>query len=311
MRLQRILADAGIAARRDCEALILERRVRVNGRVVDRLPAFADPRADRIEVDGRPIPPPEEPVVILAHKPERVLSTVEDEPGMERRTVLNLIDHPIRARLVPAGRLEYDASGLVVLSNDGEIVNRLTHPRYRVPKVYDLAVRGTISDDTPAKFLREFRDLTKRDAARKGGPRPARTPPPTVEIVRQEGDLAVLRVTTEDGRPGPVVDALLKVGLDTRKTIRFAIGPLNIKGIAVGQWRALMPRELHVLRKYLERDPERRTSAPVPVPKQAAKPRAPRRGVRPETAPRPARKKPEAPAPADAGSRKPRTILPE
>jgi len=135
VRLQRWMADAGVAARRVCEQLIEEGKVRVNGRVTKKLPVFVDPQEDRIEVSGRLIQPPARHVYIMLNKPERVLVAAADEPGLERTKVTDLVRHALAPRLFPVGRLEWDAQGLVLLTNDGAFAQRLTHPRYSVPKV--------------------------------------------------------------------------------------------------------------------------------------------------------------------------------
>lgn len=165
VRLQRYLADAGVAARRVCEALIEEGRVEVNGRLVTKLPAFVEPEVDKVVVDGRPVRAPGRRVYLILHKPTRTLVTASDEPGFDRRTVLDLVDHPAKARLFPVGRLHYDATGLVLLTNDGEFANLLTHPRYGVPKTYWAVVRGTMVPEQIADIDLKLK-LLDRKAAR-------------------------------------------------------------------------------------------------------------------------------------------------
>src|SRR5690606_13551855 len=154
-RLQRVMADAGVASRRACEELIARGAVEVNGEVVTELPIFVDPREDRILVEGRPLPKRgggDRNIYIMLNKPERTLTTVTDErefggEGGGRRTVMDLVDHPARARLFPVGRLDYATRGLVLLTNDGELANKLTHPRYGVHKTYEAVVKGVLPDD--------------------------------------------------------------------------------------------------------------------------------------------------------------------
>jgi 23S rRNA pseudouridine2605 synthase len=144
VRLQRYLADAGVAARRACEEMIEEGRVEVNGEIITKLPAFVDPQQDKVRVDGRAVAKPQSALTLLVHKPQRVLVTASDEPGMDRATILDLVNHPAGARLFPVGRLGWDDAGLVVLTNDGELANALSHPRFGVPKRYEVLVAGAV-----------------------------------------------------------------------------------------------------------------------------------------------------------------------
>ncbi len=164
VRLQRVLADAGVASRRACEDLITGGHVEVNGEVIRTLPAFVDPFSDRIVVDGRPIVRRRtvapagasetgdggysltgQLFYVMLYKPERVLTTLYDEGG--RPTIADLIKLPIPVRLYPVGRLDFHAGGLVLLTNDGDMAHRLTHASFGVTKSYDVTVRGTIHDE--------------------------------------------------------------------------------------------------------------------------------------------------------------------
>src|SRR5262245_59596095 len=130
-RLQKILSRAGVTSRRAAEKLILAGRVKVNGETISRLGTTADPRNDRILVDGRPLSFPPVPVYILLHKPVGVICTLKDPEG--RPTVRDLLKS-VRTRVFPVGRLDYDSSGLLLLTNDGELTERLLHPRYQIPR---------------------------------------------------------------------------------------------------------------------------------------------------------------------------------
>jgi len=142
-RIQKVLARAGIGSRRHCEELVEQGQVRVNGRVVDELPAWVDPMADDIVVNGRPVPKAERHVYVMLYKPRNTLSTLSDPD--HRRTVADLVQHPSVDRLYPVGRLDYDTMGLLLMTNDGELANRLTHPRYGVHKTYRAVVKGAVS----------------------------------------------------------------------------------------------------------------------------------------------------------------------
>jgi len=140
-RLQKILAAAGVASRRKSEQYILAGRVRVNGKVVTELGTKADPKRDRIEVDGNTISG-EAPVVLVLNKPRGVVSTAEDPEG--RETVVDLV-RKVRARLYPVGRLDFATSGALLMTNDGDLAYALTHPKFGVEKVYLIKVRGQVS----------------------------------------------------------------------------------------------------------------------------------------------------------------------
>ncbi len=164
IRLQRVLADAGVAARRVCEEMIEAGRVSVNGEVVRTLPVFVDPDRDRIMFDGVGVSAPSRHVYLMVHKPERTLVTTSDDPQFDRATIMELVDHPDKARLHPVGRLEWNASGLVLLTNDGELTNRLTHPSYGIRKTYQAVLKGELDDAAIADVKLKLRKSAERDA---------------------------------------------------------------------------------------------------------------------------------------------------
>jgi len=250
-RLQRVLARAGVAARRECERLIEQGRVEVNGRVVSSLPVFVDPRSDRIEVDGRPLRRQRRLVYVLLNKPPRTLTTARDEPGAARRTVADLVEHPSGERLFPVGRLDYDTLGLVLLTNDGPLAERLTHPRYGIPKTYHAVVRGFVSDDDVDQlrkgvFLADRRDGRTRGASRSQGA--------DVRVVTRDRDRSVIEITLREGRNREVRRLLARVGHPVRKLTRVAMGPLKLKGVARGAWRELTRAEIRNLRTLVRGD---------------------------------------------------------
>lgn len=252
VRLQRVLADAGVAARRACEALIESGRVSVNGQTVRRLPVFVDPNADRIVVDGRPIPRPERRVYVMLHKPAGTVVTAADEPGFDRRTVLDLVDHPAAPRLFPVGRLDFDSTGLVLLTNDGDLANRLTHPRYGVPKTYHVLVRGDLDEAAVEAIRTKFRVAARRgddQAPRRPGPPASRGPAPEVTILRRSEGKTVLQITLREARNRQLRDLLQYMGMPVKKLARVAIGPLQLRGLALGAWRELTRSEIQALRR--------------------------------------------------------------
>lgn len=259
VRLQRFLADAGVASRRHSELLIEEGRVRVNGRVVRELPAFVVPGQDRVQVDGTPIAGPERHVYVMLNKPTRTLSTVEDEPGAARRTVLDLVDHPSGARLYPVGRLDFDTRGLVLLTNDGELANRLTHPRYGVEKTYHAVVKGYLDEEALTKLEQGIYLAERREGRTVGAARASHV---NLKLIRRDRERTVLEVRLKEGRNRQVRRMLARVGCPVKRLERVAIGPLRLKGLAMGEWRELSNVEMHMLRQAVERGSKRAGRAP-------------------------------------------------
>ncbi|MEM8782906.1 MAG: pseudouridine synthase [Planctomycetota bacterium] len=267
VRLQKALAEAGVASRRDCEALIEAGRVRVNGQLVKTLPAWVDAAVDRLEVDGELVARSRAARsgkktagkhYVLLHKPRRVVSTVEDEPGKDRTTVVDLVDHPGAARLYPVGRLDADSTGLILLTDDGDLTHRLTHPRFGVTKRYLVSVKGRL-EARDLERLKQGLVLADRKALEKHGPTRSggaakRASFERVRIVRHEtdrarGDRTTLSVTLTEGQNREIRRMLAQLGFKVRKLKRTALGPLQLKGLSPGQWRPLTPAEVKALRK--------------------------------------------------------------
>jgi 23S rRNA pseudouridine2605 synthase len=233
IRLQKILAEAGVASRRAAEQLIAAGRVRVNGAVVVEPGTHADPMRDAIEVDGRPLPGVEPKRYVLLHKPPGYLTTRADPRG--RRSVFDLVPE-IGARLHSVGRLDYDAEGLLLLTNDGAITYRLTHPRHGVRRVYHVLVEGRLG---PAAL-----DALRRGVVLEDGP--AR-----VERARQlraaDGGLHWIELSLAEGRYHEVKRLCRAVGLVVRRLRRVGFGPLALGALGAGRWRELTPDEVERL----------------------------------------------------------------
>lgn len=238
-RLQKIIARAGITSRRRAEDLIADGRVRVNG-VLAALGESADPARDRIEVDGRPISTAAPPVHIAVHKPRGFLSSARDERG--RRSVVSLVDSG-GERLWPAGRLDVESEGLMLLTNDGEWANRVLHPRYENEREYAALVspppggaalrrllNGIPLEDGPARLLSARRALPPREVARD-----------RVE----EGEW--LRVRLGEGRKREVRRLFAAVDCRVERLVRTRFGSLTLAGLREGEWRRLRPREVAAL----------------------------------------------------------------
>ncbi len=247
VRLQKFLSDAGVASRRHAEELILEGHVLVNDRVVDALPAFVDPGRDRVVVDGTPVRP-QRLEYFMVNKPKGVVCTNRDPGGRVR--VADLLPD-LKSRLFPVGRLDAESTGLVLMTNDGELAQRLTHPRYGVPKTYHAEVRGRVPDDLPAR-LRQGIYLAEG---------PARAD--RVEVVYAGNDRSSLLITLREGRNRQIRRMLARLGHPVKKLKRISIGPLSLRGLPLGAARRLTARELAELRRVLvEPDAEGPNRAP-------------------------------------------------
>lgn len=244
VRLQKALAEAGVASRRACEELIEGGRVRVNGRVVRDLPAWVDPASDRIEVEGRPVQVAQRLVYVMLNKPRRTLSTMSDPD--ERRTVADLVKHPSGERLYPVGRLDYDTTGLLLMTNDGALANRLTHPSYGVEKTYRATIKGALEAEQ-IEALEKGIFLAERRAGREAGAR--RAAHVGLRIVFRERERTIIELTLKEGRNRQVRRMLAGVGHPVKKLQRIAMGPLRLKGLSLGEWRELTRSEVRALRE--------------------------------------------------------------
>ncbi len=237
-RLQKVLAEAGVASRRNSEQLILQRRVRVNGEVVTEMGTRIDPAHDVISVDNKPLPlrdPHEEKLYIALHKPRGYVTTADDEQG--RETVLDLLGD-VGKRVYPVGRLDNNSEGLLLLTNDGDLTFRLTHPSYKVEKEYEVQTDGVPSEVS----LQAMRTGIVLDDGIK-------TKPATVEVMHHENDRAWLRFIISEGRKRQIRTMLEAVGHRTRRLIRMRIGPLRLGDLKRGEHRNLTPAEVYALKK--------------------------------------------------------------
>lgn len=230
-RLQKILAHAGIASRRACEELILEGHIQVNGVTITELGAKADPRRDEITVDLVPIQK-ESPVYILVNKPKGYVTTVKDDQG--RPTVMALL-HGVTERVYPVGRLDFQSEGLLLMTNDGAMAQRLTSPEYHVPKVYLVKVHRT---PTPS-LLDEMRDGFRLDGRK--------LRPCSIEFFdRQENPW--LKITLTEGKNQQIRKMFGAVGHPVNKLRRVQFGPLDDPYLKPGEWRYLNANELAALK---------------------------------------------------------------
>ncbi|HLF57925.1 MAG TPA: pseudouridine synthase [Thermoanaerobaculia bacterium] len=266
-RVQKILARAGIAARRKAEDLIREGRVTVNGKVAT-IGEKADPERDSIKVDGKRVQIARDHRYLLLNKPKGVLTAVSDPAG--RPTVLELIPPALRRALVPVGRLDYQTEGLLILSDDGELAQRLAHPRYGCHKTYEVKVKG-------APKAEEI-DRLRRGVVLEG----RRTLPCRIRAVRttpvkgQEGGNTWFEVELAEGRSRQIREMFFRIGHPVQKLRRIAIGPLKDSALPVGALRELTENELRVLRRVTAEE----KALPEPEPRRKAPSRGPRRSER-------------------------------
>ena len=236
VRLQKALADAGIAARRKCEAMIADGRVAVNGAIVTVPGSRVDPDADVILVDGKPLPKPTRRYYIALHKPVGVVSTVMDRHA--DRTVVELVDVPKGVRLVPVGRLDADSEGLILLSDDGAFVQAVTHPSQSLGKVYIVTVRGTPSPDAVKSLTRGL--LLEGETRR--------TAPARVRMLERERHhtrgTRVLEIILHEGRNRQVRRMLDTVGHPVLRLVRVRVGPIELGDLEPGAWRELSEIEV-------------------------------------------------------------------
>jgi 23S rRNA pseudouridine2605 synthase len=254
-RVQKILAQAGYGSRRSCEQLIEAGRVTVNGMRAT-LGAKADPLVDKIAVDTIPLKMPEPLVYYALYKPRFVLSTVTTPDA--RKTVMDLIQ--VSERVFPVGRLDYESEGLVLLTNDGELANRLTHPRYGHEKEYKVLVARK-PDDMQLETWR--RGVVLEDGYR--------TEPAQVRIESLSGKGAWLRIILKEGRKRQIRETGAQLGLPVVKIIRVRMGSLWLGALKPGEWRSLTADEVADLKG------KKKPSRP---PRPALSPRRPKKGDR-------------------------------
>jgi 23S rRNA pseudouridine2605 synthase len=233
-RLQKILSRAGIASRRTAETLIQTGRVQVNGETVTRLGTTADLRHDAVLVDGRPLIFPEF-LYFVVHKPIGFVSTLKDPEG--RPTIRELL-RDVRERVYPVGRLDFNSSGLLLLTNDGELTERLLHPRYQIPRTYHAKLGGTPTHQA----LQALRSGVRLDDG-------VITSPATVRTLRSNEQKTWLEITLREGRNREVRRMCESVGYHVEKLIRVSFGPLSLGDLPVGAYRSLSPKEIRGLKQ--------------------------------------------------------------
>jgi len=231
-RLQKVLASAGVASRRKCEEMIRQGLVRVNRKVVNKLPTFVDSEKDVITVNGKKIVAVEK-VYFLLNKPKGVICANSDPEG--RKKAVDFLT--VRQRIFCVGRLDIDSTGLIILTNDSELTNRLTHPRYAVPKTYVAMVKGSVE-------IGQVEKLKKGVWLAEG-----KTAAAAVKILKRGHEQSCLQITIRQGLNRQLRRMLAKVGLPVKSLKRTQIGKLTIRGLGVGKSRPLTKTEVAYLKK--------------------------------------------------------------
>lgn len=233
-RLQKVLASAGVASRRDCEALIVAGRVAVNGKTVHELGTRVDLTYDVVTVDGAPVTRSAERVYIMLHKPAGYVSTAEDPQG--RPIVLDLV--PVQARIFSVGRLDVESEGLLLLTNDGELTHQLTHPSFAVEKEY----RALLDRPPDPAALRDWRAGVMLNGER--------TSPAWVELLERSSEGAWIKVVLQEGHKRQIREVARLLGYNVKRLIRVREGSLLLGDLPPGEWRELNPEEIRALRRY-------------------------------------------------------------
>jgi pseudouridine synthase len=247
-RIQKVLAAAGVASRRHVEAMVLQGRVAVNGQVVTSLPVMVDPQHDKIAVDDEPVRVAKrvakERVYLLMNKPKGVYST--NLAQGEQTRAIDLLPPGFPYRVFPVGRLDAESKGLLLLTNDGELTNRLTHPRYGIPKTYRAVIDGFIK---PQEMQQLEKGVWLADP-KQGGFKTGRS---LIRVIKRGRERSILEITLREGRNRQVRRMLARIGHKVRELTRIRMGPLELHGLAPGQFRELTPREVRALREATER----------------------------------------------------------
>ena len=236
MRINKFMAECGVASRRACDEMILEGRVKVNGKKIDTPGLEINEFNDAVTLDGRRITLVSKKYYIMLHKPKGYVTTVKDDKG--RKTVMELIK--IRSRLYPVGRLDYDTEGLLLLTNDGQLAYALTHPSHEVPKTYIAKIKGKISD-TEVRQLRKGVEIDGN-----------MTLPAVVKIIETDDEFSRVEVTIKEGRNHQIKKMFEVVGKEVVFLKRTAIGPLKLGGLGRGEYKNLTSKEIEILKAIVK-----------------------------------------------------------
>lgn len=236
-RLQKYLARSGVSSRRAAEELIRQGLVKVNGEIVTAMGTQVEPEQDKVEVGGKVIKPEKRKIYLIINKPLRVVTTLHDPQG--RTKVIDLLPN-INERVFPVGRLDYLTEGLLLLTNDGDLAYRLTHPRFQIAKTYLTCVQGYVMNHVVRKLEKgvELED--------------GLTQPAIVRILHQTAEETCMEITIREGRNRQVRRMCDEIGHPVRTLKRVSLGPLALGNLATGQSRYLTEQEVRALKKLCE-----------------------------------------------------------
>jgi len=228
-RLQKFLANAGVASRRKAEEMILDKRVSVNGKIVTELGVKVSD-SDKVLVDGALVKAKSKKIYIALNKPKGFITTASDEFG--RRTVMELVSDEISERIYPVGRLDADTTGLLIMSNDGDFTYKLSHPKHEIEKVYIADVEGIVTIKTADKlrkgvFIEDYK-----------------TAPAKVEVLRHFDNSSRVQITIHEGKKRQVRKMFSSVGHEVIELTRIQVGPVMLGNLPLGRWRHLRPEEI-------------------------------------------------------------------
>jgi pseudouridine synthase len=233
IRLNKYLAQAGIASRRKADEMIQAGQVKVNGEVVTN-PAFRIiPSRHKVQVNGKDIRPVRKKIYIMLYKPRNVITTTDDEKG--RKTVLDLVK--VKEKIYPVGRLDRDTTGLLLLTNDGELANRIMHPRYQISKYYHVTIPGKLSPEIK-KMLESGIELDGR-----------KTAPCKIDYLKADRDGVIYGIELHQGLNRQIRRMFESVGIPVLRLKRVRLGELELKNLAPGKWRYLYKHEIQKLKK--------------------------------------------------------------
>ena len=279
-RIQKVLANAGVASRRGVEEMVQQGRIAVNGKVATELPILINPDKDKIEIDGEPLrvkPQQAGPrLYLLMNKPKGVYST--NVAQGEQTRAIDLLPPDLPGRVYPVGRLDAESKGLLLLTNDGELTNRLTHPRYGVPKTYRAVVDGYVTGELVAELSK---GVWLADPKTGKGFKTGRS---LITVVKRGRGSSVIDISIREGRNRQIRRMLAKIGHKVRELTRVKFGPLTLQGLGPGDVRTLTPRELKQLRELTKHEPKPRVPGDKP---DGAGERAGPKGKRPPRERRP------------------------
>jgi len=238
VRLNKYISMCGVASRRKADELIESGGVRINGKVVRELGRNIDTETDRIEVLGNVLAPELKRYVIL-YKPKLFITALGE--GQDKKKTIEELIKDIPERVFPVGRLDYDAEGLIILTNDGDLANKILHPRYEIPKVYRARVRGVLGNET----------CTKMKAATELEDGPAK--PDWIKIIKNDGVSTTVELSFHEGRNHLVKRFFAKFGHQVLQLTRMSVGPIKLGSLERGRWRELTATELKMLSRDLEK----------------------------------------------------------